>query len=114
MKNNSCKNLLGALVASSLLALPVALLAQSTEPTTPAPPVQPDTRISANVNGKVEAMSDTTLTVGGRTVSINSATRFSQNGASIGSGDIRVGYKVNVVTTDNGQVAVSVEVLSTD
>ena len=116
MKTYSKKSAtLGLALALSLSALP-ALQAQSTQPTTPTDPTPtaPDTKISANVSGKVEAKSDTTLTVGGRTISFTSATRFSQNGASIGSGDIKVGYKVNVVTTDNGQVAVSVDVLSTD
>lgn len=113
MKTNSLKlAVLGLGLAFSVAALPVAR-AQSTQPTTPTP-VAPDTKISANVSGKVEARSDTTLTVGGRTISLTSATTFSHSGAAIGSADIKVGYKVNVVTTDNGQVAVSVDVLSTD
>ncbi|MDB6169412.1 MAG: hypothetical protein JWM88_2276 [Verrucomicrobia bacterium] len=114
MKKHSLKpTILGFVLASSLL-MTGAAFAQSTEPTTPPAPAQPDARLSANVNGKVEAKSDTTLTVGGRTISLTSATTFSRNGASIGSGDVKVGYQVNVVTTDNGQVAVSVDVLATD
>jgi hypothetical protein len=114
MKTHSIKpSILGLVLASSLMAVPVAR-AQTTEPVSPPPPAQPDIRISANVSGKVEAKSDTTLTVGGRIISVNSATTYSRNGASIGSADVKIGYKVNVVTTDNGQVAVSVDVLSTD
>ena len=113
MKNSPLKRATLALaLAFSVAAMP-ALRAQSTQPTTPNP-VPADTKITANVSGKVEARSDTTLTVAGRTISLTSATTFSQNGAAIGSADIKVGYKVNVVTADNGQVAVSVDVLSTD
>ena len=38
---------------------------------------------------------------------------FSRVGTSIGSGDVKVGDTVNVVTTDDGQVAVSVTVTTT-
>jgi hypothetical protein len=106
---------LPSLFAISLLAvLPLAARAQTTQPLTPNPPTQPDTKITANVSGKVEARTDTTLTVAGRTIALTSATTFSRSGASIGNADVKVGYTVNVVTTDNGQVAVSVDVLSTD
>jgi hypothetical protein len=89
-------------------------VAQTTQPATPVP-AQPDTRVaSANVSGKVEAKSDTTLTVAGHTISVNSSTTFSRAGASIGSGDVKVGDKVNIVTGQGGQVAISVEVLATD
>ena len=70
--------------------------------------------VGKNVSGKVDAKTDTTLTVGGRVVSIGSSTTFSKAGASIGSGDIKVGNKVNIVTSEDGQVAVSVDVISTE
>jgi hypothetical protein len=114
MKTHPSKISFLTVALASALALPFAVRAQTTQPVTPNPPVQPDARVSANVSGKVEAKSDTTLTVAGRIISLTSATTYSRNGASIGSGDVKVGYKVNVVTTDNGQVAVSVDVLSTD
>jgi hypothetical protein len=117
MKNQLLKSTgLACLIASMLAAVPLSALAQTTQPTTPAlvaPP--PDTnKINKNVSGKVEAKSDTTLTVGGRTVSTGSSTTFSKAGASIGSGDVKVGDKVNIVTSDDGQVAVSVDVISSD
>lgn len=102
---------LGLLLASLLAALPA--LAQTTQPTTPAP-AAPVVIVGKNVSGKVDAKTDTTLTVGGRLVSISSSTTFSKAGASIGSGDIKVGNKVNIVTSEDGQVAVSVDVISTE
>lgn len=114
MKKHLLNPTLVALVAgAAFIALPLTAPGQSTEPTTPRAPA-PDTRPSTNVIGKVESISDSTLTVAGRTVAINSSTTYSRAGASIGSGDIKVGYKVNVVTTENGQVAVAVDVISTD
>ena len=101
----------GLLLASLLAALPA--LAQTTQPTTPAP-AAPVVVVGKNVSGKVDAKTDTTLTVGGRVVSIGSSTTFSKAGASIGSGDIKVGNKVNIVTSEDGQVAVSVDVISTE
>ncbi len=111
MKSQLKPALFGILIASSVAALPVMTLAQSA-PSDPATAV-PDNRVTKNVSGKVTAKSDTSLTVGNRTVSLNSATTFSRVGTSIGSGDVKVGDTVNVVTTDDGQVAVSVTVTTT-
>ncbi|MDB6093558.1 MAG: hypothetical protein JWM32_1120 [Verrucomicrobia bacterium] len=116
MKNKFIKSAcLGLLSAAGLMLSPTFALGQTTQPTTPTPAApMPDTRIGTNVSGKVEAKSTSTLTVAGRTITINSSTTFSRSGASIGSGDIKVGDKVNVVTTEGGQVATSVEVLSSE
>ena len=97
------------ILAAALLAVPGLAIAQ----TNPAP-AAPEAKLSKNVSGKVEAKSDTSLTVGGRTVSTSSATTFSKAGASIGSADIKVGDKVNIVTSDDGQVAVAVDVISSE
>lgn len=114
MKNNLLHSTsLGLFCAAALVAAPLAVSAQSTQPTTPQAPA-PDTRVGTNVSGKVDAKTDSTMTVAGRTISLNSATTYSRNGASIGSGDVKVGYKVNVVTSENGQVAVAVDVIATD
>lgn len=112
MKNHTPKHiLLGLIVASIVATTPIVALAQSasTDPTVPVPATPPG--ISRNISGKVTAKSDTSLTVSGRTVSFTSATTFSKGGASIGSGDVSVGDSVNIVTTDDGQVAVSVNIL---
>jgi hypothetical protein len=97
--------LLGLLLALPVAALPVTASAQSA----PAP-AAPETHVTKNISGKITAKSDTSLVVDSRTVSLNSATTYSKSGAAIGSGDIKVGDSVNVVTTDDGQVAVSVTV----
>ncbi len=111
MKTNPLKPALLGLV--SLFALTAgSLLAQSTTPVDPsAPPqVKPDNRLTRNISGKVAAKTDNSLTVDGRTVTTTSATTNSKNGTSIGSADEKVGDMVNIVTTDDGQVAVSVNV----
>jgi len=108
MKSQLKPALLGILLALPVAALPVTSFAQ-TAPSDPAP-AAPDNRVTKNVSGKVTAKSDASLMVGSRTVSLNSATTFSRGGTSIGSGDVKVGDTVNVVTTDDGQVAVSVSV----
>src|ERR1041385_9076971 len=89
-------------LAAFLVALPMAVRAQSSTPATPTDPgvTAPSSRIAQNVSGKVTAKSDTSITVGDRTVSINSATTYTRNGASIGSGDVKAGDMVNIVTTD--------------
>ena len=103
---------LGVILAAAIASSPLAVLAQSTSTDPNAPvPASPDNRVTKNISGKVTAKSDTTLTVGSRTVVINSATTFARSGASIGSGDVKVGDAINVVTTDDGQVAVSVDVM---
>ena len=110
MKNHLLRNSGRAFIlAAALLSAPVLVIAQAT----PAP-AAPDAKLSKNVSGKVEAKSDTTLTVSGRTVSTSSSTTFSKAGASIGSADIKVGDKVTIVTSDDGQVAVSVDVISSE
>jgi hypothetical protein len=102
--------LLGVFLAAAMATVPVVTFAQPTpaDPSAPAP-VKPDNRLTKNISGKVAAKTDTTLTVDGRTISLTSATTFSKGGASIGSGDVKVGDSVNIVTTDDGQVAVSVD-----
>ena len=117
MKNHMLKSTgFACLLLSALAAVPLSALAQTTQPSTPAPmaPSADANKVNKNVSGKVEAKSDTTLTVSGRTVSTGSSTTFSKAGASIGSGDIKVGDKVNIVTSDDGKVAVSVDVISSD
>jgi hypothetical protein len=103
------------LLTAALAAAPLSAPAQTTPPSAPAvvaPP--PNTKVTNNVSGKIEARSDSTLTVSGRTVSISSSTTCSKSGASIGSSDLKVGDKVNIVTSDDGQVAVSIDVISSD
>jgi hypothetical protein len=113
MKNNPLKpTLLGLLLASAMVALPSVALAQAA-PADPATPVQvnPDNKLTKNISGKVTSKTETSMTVDGRTVSLSSATTFSTKGGSaIGSGDVKVGDNVNIVTSDDGQVAVSVDV----
>jgi hypothetical protein len=113
MKNNPLKPaLLGLLLTSAIIALPSVALAQAV-PADPAAPAQvtPDNKLTKNISGKVTSKTETSLTVDGRTVSLSSATTFSAKGGSaIGSSDVKVGDNVNVVTSDDGQVAVSVDV----
>ena len=112
MKNRSLKPaLLGLLLASAFTS--VSLLAQSA-PVDPTAPVQvkPDNRLTKNISGKLAAKTDTTLTVDGRTVTITSATTYAKGNASMGSSDLKVGDTINIVTSDDGQVAVSVNVLA--
>ena len=106
--------LVGALVASGLALLAVSADAQSssTDPSATAPAMKPDNRLTTNISGKVTAKTDNTLTVDNRTVTLTGATTYSRSGASIGSGDIKIGDTINIVTTDDGQVAVSVNVLA--
>lgn len=113
MKNQTLKPALLALaIGAAFAAAPVVALAQSasTDPATSAP-VRPDNRLTTNISGHVTAKTDNTVTVDNRTVSTTGATTYSKSGASIGSGDVKVGDTVNIVTTENGQVAVSVNVL---
>jgi hypothetical protein len=111
MKTNSLKPALLGLVGLFALTS-VSLLAQSTTPVDPsAPPqVKPDNRLTKNISGKLSAKTENSLTVDGRTVTTSGATTYSKNGTSIGSGDVNVGDTLNIVTTDDGQVAVSVNV----
>ncbi len=104
--------LCGLLLASSL-SLPLVATAQSAA-VDPSAPVQvkPDNRLTRNITGKVAGKTDTTLTVDGRTVTLTSATTYAKSKSQIGSGDIKVGDTVNIVTSDDGQVAVSVNVLA--
>jgi len=112
MKNNTLKPaLLGLIIASALVAVPMVAQTTPADPSAP-PQVKPDNKLTRNISGKVSAKTDTSLTVDGRTVSLTSATTFSKGGASIGSGDVSVGDSVNIVTTDDGQVAVSVNVVA--
>lgn len=109
MKNNALRNsTLGLIVASAALALPWAVQAQSAPTAAPASaqPAMPTT----NVSGRVEARTAHSLTVGGRTISLTSATTCSKNNAMIGSADVKVGDQVNIVTSHDGQVAVAVSV----
>jgi hypothetical protein len=116
MKNKPLKPaLLGLLFASglALVAIPVTAQAQPNpaDPSVVPPPMKPDNRLTTNISGKVTAKTDNTLTVDNRTVTLTGATTYSKSGASIGSGDVKVGDTINIVTTDDGQVAVSVNVL---
>jgi hypothetical protein len=111
MKTNLLKPaLLSLAIAAALAAVPLRAQSSPTpDPATP-PQVKPDNRLTKNISGKVAAKTDNSLTVDGRTVTFTSATTFSQNGTSIGSSDVKVGDTVNIVTTDDRQVAVSVNV----
>lgn len=101
--------LLGLAMTSALVALPLSARAESPAPATPAV-ASPSNKPAQTLSGKVTAKSDTSLTIGDRTVSLTIATAFTKGGAKIGRGDVKAGDTVNVVTTDDGQVAVSVEV----
>lgn len=107
------RSLFGLLVVSglALAATPVNAQSSSTDPAVTVP-AKPDNRLTNNISGKVTAKTDNTLTVDNRTVTLTGATTYSRSGASIGSGDIKVGDTINIVTTDDGQVAVSVNVLA--
>jgi len=111
MKTHPSRPALFGLLLAAALAAPVAVMAQtpSTDPSVAAP-VKPDNRLTMNVSGKVQAKTDTTLTVDSRTITLTSATTYARGKAQIGSGDVKVGDMVNIVTTDDGQVAVSVNV----
>jgi hypothetical protein len=112
MKTNLLKPaVLGLVLASALAGFTLRGQSSSTTPDPSAPPqVKPDNRLTRNISGKVAAKTDNSLTVDGRTVTLTSATTYSKGGTSIGSGDVNVGDTVNIVTTDDGQVAVSVNV----
>ena len=109
MKNNVLRPLTAALLASAMAFTPIVALAQATDPAASAP-TTPSVPVTVNVTGKVTAQTSTTLTVDGRTVTLTKATTFSRAGTAIGSGDVKVGDSVNIVTSDDGQVAVSVNV----
>ncbi len=111
MKTTRLRSALVGLLVGSALVLPLSAVAQSGSPDpSTAAPIKPDNRLTQNVSGKVQAKTDTTLTVDSRTITLTSATTYSKNGTAIGSGDVKVGDMVNIVTTDDGQVAVSVNV----
>ena len=112
MKNHPLKPVLfGLLLASACTAVSVSAQSAPVDPAAP-PLVKPDNRLTKNISGKLAAKTDTTLTVDGRTVTITSATTYAKGNASIGSGDLKVGDTINIVTSDDGQVAVSVNVLA--
>lgn len=96
------------LVTAAAIALTATSYAQSNPPA----PSAPDSHVDRNLVGKVTAKSDTSLTVGSRTVLLNASTTFARNGTAIGSADVKVGDDVNIATTDDGQVALSVSVTS--
>ena len=112
MKTNLVRPVvLGLVIASALACLAVRGQSASPTPDPSAPPqVKPDNRLTRNISGKVAAKTDKSLTVDGRTVTLTSATTYSKGDTAIGSGDVNVGDTVNIVTTDDGQVAVSVNV----
>lgn len=101
-----------AAVVFGFVATSASAQSSSTDPAVTAPAMKPDNRLTTNISGKVTAKTDNTLTVDNRTVTLTGATTYSRSGASIGSGDIRIGDTINIVTTDDGQVAVSVNVLA--
>jgi hypothetical protein len=103
--------LLGLLLASAVAVVSVSAQSAPVDPTAPVQ-VKPDNRLTRNISGKVAAKTASTLTVDGRTVTISSATTYARGNASIGSGDVKVGDTINIVTSDDGQVAVSVNVLA--
>ena len=108
MKTHLVRNSsLGLILASLLVSPPLLAQAQATAKSSPAIQ-QADIKPSTNVSGKVEARSDSSLTVSGHTISLKSSTTYSRDGAAISSADIKVGDMVNIVTTNDGQVAVSV------
>ena len=108
MKTQIVRNASLGLILTSLLMAP-ALLAQTPVVAKPSPATeQADIKPSTNVSGKVEARSDSSLTVAGHTISLKSSTTYSRAGASISGTDIKVGDMVNIVTSNDGQVAVSV------
>lgn len=113
MKNHHVKPALFAILLGLGLTTG-SLLAQSAavDPAAPAQ-IKPDNRLTNNITGQVAAKTGTTLTVDGRTVTLTSATTYAKSKSQIGSGDVKVGDTVNIVTTDDGQVAVSVNVLAT-
>lgn len=111
MKLHPSRPTMFGLLLAAVLAVPVMATAQTASPDpSTAAPIKPDNRLTQNVSGKVQAKTDTTLTVDSRTITLTSATTYSKNGTAIGSGDVKVGDMVNIVTTDDGQVAVSVNV----
>lgn len=112
MKNHTRKPLLvGFLIASALATLPMVALAQApaANPYTPAV-AKPDSTVSTRLSGKVAALSDTSLTVDSRTVALTIATNYTKGGTAIGRDGVKVGDIVSVITTDDGQVAVTVSV----
>jgi hypothetical protein len=112
MKHHPLKPALwGLLLASALTAVSVSAQSAAVDPAAPVQ-VKPDNRLTKNISGKLAAKTATTMTVDGRTVTITSATTYAKGSALIGSGDVKVGDTINIVTSDDGQVAVSVNVLA--
>lgn len=104
MKNAQLKRLF---LAATLAALPVAVVAASSSTAEATEAKSP-----AVVRGKVEAKSDSTLTVGGHALKLTGTTVFTRAGAPVTRDDVKVGDEVAVTTAEDGETATTVEIVT--
>jgi len=109
MKTHPITPALLTLLGATLVGAPLVVRAGAAPATMPSATAE-DAKAAKTFSGKVEAKSDTSLTVAGRTVKLNGSTRCSKGGAAVASGDIKVGDQVTVTTSDDGETAVAVDV----
>jgi len=101
--------MLGLLLGTALAAAPLIARASSAPGEVPAVSAD-EAKAAKTFSGKVEAKSDTSLTVGGHTVKLTSATRFTKAGAPAACEDAKLGVQVNVTTSDDGETATAVDI----
>ncbi len=104
MKNAQLKRLF---LAATLAALPVAVIAAGSSSSAEAT----EAKSPAVVRGKVEAKSDSSLTVGGPTLKLTGTTAFTRAGAPVTREDVKVGDEVAVTTAEDGETATTVEIM---
>lgn len=99
---------------------PTALLTVSARQAPPVESVEFTERESfrlidrESVNGKVNAKTEASLTVDGKTIATTAGTSFMKDGKAVDLGDVQVGDQVRVAatkTTDGSLQAVMVEVM---
>lgn len=101
-------SLLGLLLGASLLAAPLTACAR--QPENPAASAGDDAKAAKTVTGKVDAKSDTSISVGGRELKLTAATAYTKGGAPASGADVKVGDRVTVTVGDDGFTAVAVDV----
>ncbi|HNC24521.1 MAG TPA: DUF5666 domain-containing protein [Opitutaceae bacterium] len=101
-------SLLGLLLGASVLAAPLAACAR--QPENPVPSASEDTKAAKTVTGKVDAKSDSSLSVGGRELKLTATTTYTKSGAPASSADVKVGDRVTVTVADDGVTALAVDV----
>ncbi|MBS0664423.1 MAG: hypothetical protein JSR48_14250 [Verrucomicrobia bacterium] len=101
-------SLLGLLLGAGLAVAPLTACARHPEATVAS--ATGEAKAAKVVSGKVDAKSDTAISVDGRDLKLTASTTYTKGGAPATGADVKVGDHVTVTVGDDGATALTVNI----